>query len=221
MIGKIGAVKMLSAEKFWDKAAQSYAKKPIDDEASYAHTLGRTRHYLSPDDHVLELGCGTGSTALLLAGDVAHLTASDLSANMIDIGRTKAAGQGVTNITFITADLFDKALENGPYDCVLALNLLHLVGDVPAVITRINALLKPGGLFISKTTCRPDKAISPALLLIKSVLPLMQLLGKAPLVNFMAIEALETLITSQGFDIIEAGNKPASLPNRYIVARKK
>ena len=211
---------MQDTAKFWDKIAEKYARSPIADEDSYRYTLERTRSCLSPDDSVLEVGCGTGSTALLLAGDVGRITASDLSGNMIRIGSEKARDQGISNVTFVTAGLFDRAIENGPYDAVLALNLLHLLEDLPAAIGRINGLLKPGGLFISKTVCVPGPGIPLKYRLMKMILPLMQWIGKAPYVHFMAIEELERTISSGGFHIIETGNYPASPPSRYIVARK-
>ena len=51
---------MTDAATFWDKIAPKYAKDPINDVASYEYTLGRTLSYLTEDDSVLELGCGTG-----------------------------------------------------------------------------------------------------------------------------------------------------------------
>jgi ubiquinone/menaquinone biosynthesis C-methylase UbiE len=211
---------MQNAAKFWDKIAEKYAKSPIADEEAYTCALERTRSYLSPNDAVLEVGCGTGSTALLLAGDVRQITASDLSSNMIRIGSEKARDQGVSNVTFVAAELFDSTIENGPYDAVLALNLLHLLEDLPAAIHRINGLLKPGGTFISKTVCALGSGIPLKYRIMKMILPLMQFIGKAPYVNFMEIKDLEKIISSGGFKIIETGNYPASPPNRYIVARK-
>lgn len=209
---------MQDSALFWDKTAEKYAKSPIADEAAYAYTLDRTRSYLSADDNILEVGCGTGSTALLLAGDVGRITASDISPNMIAIGKEKARAQDIGNVTFITAGLSDGALGDGPYDAVLALNLLHLVEDVPAALRRIHGLLKPGGLFISKTVCVPKSGAPFKFRLIKMVLPLMQWFGKAPYVNFMEITELENRITSAGFKILETGTHPP--PSRYIVARK-
>jgi len=217
---------MQNAATFWDNVARKYAKSPIADMDAYTYTLERTRSYLSPDDTILEVGCGTGSTALLLAGDVGHITASDLSANMIKVGSDKAKEQGIPNVKFVKAELFDSAIDNdspdgspdGSYDAILAFNLIHLLPDTPAAIRRINGLLKPGGTFISKTVCQPGAGASLKFRLIKMILPLMQWLGKAPYVRFMEIAELEHIISSEGFKIIETGNYPP--PSRYIVARK-
>ena len=209
---------MIDAAEFWNRAAAKYAKSPIANMDAYSYTLERTRSYLSASDRVLEVGCGTGSTALLLAESVAHITASDLSANMIRIAADKARDQGISNVTAVTAGLFDSAIEGGPYDAVLAFNLLHLLEDSRAAVRRINALLKPGGTFISKTVCLPGSGAPLKFRVMKMILPLMQWIGKAPYVKFMDTEELEDLIASEGFKIVESGTHPA--PSRYVVARK-
>lgn len=204
---------------FWDRAAQRYAKSQIKDPGSYAYTLGRTRNYLRPADRVLELGAGTGSTAIELASSVAHVTATDISPEMIRIGREKAQEQGVTDIDFVVSESSVPSL-TGPYDAVLAHNLLHLVEDLPATLERVHALLKPGGLLISKTFCKPRGLGTPYYYFIRTVLPLMQLLGKAPFVAMLSIEELEAMIASAGFDLVESGDLPMKDVRRYIVARK-
>ena len=209
---------MQNAAEFWDKVAPKYAKSPIADMDAYTYTLERTRSYLSVDDTVLEVGCGTGSTALLLAGNVRHITASDVSPKMIEVGAQKAQDQDVSNITFVAAELFDSAIDDGPYDTVMAFNMLHLLEGPREAIRRINGLLKPGGLFISKTVCRPGAGAPFKYRFLRVILPLMQLIGKAPYVNFMKVQELEDMIASEGFKLIETGTYPP--PSRYIVARK-
>ena len=210
---------MQQAATFWDGIAEKYAKSPIRDVEAYEYTLGRTRSYLSSTDRALEVGCGTGSTALLLAGDVAHITASDISEKMIAIARQKADADGVSNASFVASDLFGPALDDGPYDAVLAFNLIHLIEDTPAVMKRMNALVKPGGLFISKTVCTPGKGTPWKFRLLKLIVPVMQWIGKAPFVRFMSIPELERHIEEAGFDILEFGDHPP--PSRYVVARKR
>lgn len=201
---------------FWDKIAPKYARSPIKDMAAYEYTLDRTRSYLRPTDKVLELGCGTGGTALKLADAVGHLTATDLSDVMLDVGRAQATE--VTNITFRRSDV--AGAPEGPFDVVMAFNLIHLIRDTDAALLDIHKRLKPGGLFISKTPCNPERRAPLGYRLLRLALPLIQRLGKAPYVNFMNVRAWDAKVTAAGFDIIESGNHPAHPPARYLVARK-
>lgn len=65
--------------RFWDRIARKYASDPIKDTAGYERTLARTRELLTHTDTVLEIGCGTGTTALKLAPSVQrrHLRRDD------------------------------------------------------------------------------------------------------------------------------------------------
>ncbi len=98
---------MPRADKLWDKVAAKYAKKPVKNMQAYTETIARTKVHLAQGDNVLEVGCGTGSTALLLAASVRQITATDISSNMIEIGRNKAKDQQVENVNFIQSTLFD------------------------------------------------------------------------------------------------------------------
>lgn len=208
---------MRSAAEFWDNAAKKYAQSKISDMDAYNKTLERTKSYLSPGDRVLEIGCGTGSTALLLSENVRQITASDISANMIEIGTGKAQNQGIENVRFVQAEIFDPVLEGEPYDAVLAFSILHLLEDTPAVMERLNTMLKTDGMFISKTVCLQEDGISFKTYMMKMIVPFLQLIGKAPYVKFMTLNELEETMTSAGFEIIETYNHALY---QYIVARK-
>ena len=69
--------------RFWDRIAPKYATDPIADLAGYEATLQRVQGLLSPQHDVLEIGCGTGSTALRLAPFTRSLLATDVSSQMI------------------------------------------------------------------------------------------------------------------------------------------
>ena len=205
-----------TSARFWTRLSRKYASQPVRDQAAYEKTLSRTVEHLGPDDKVLELGCGTGSTALLLAGGVGSYLATDFSEGMIGIAKEKLSGSGVANLSFLTADAFDKRLETETgYDAVLAYNFLHLVADTEAVLARSRALLKPGGLLITKTVCLGGKAW-----LFRPMIAVLRLVGKAPYVRMLTVAKLEDLIGQAGFEIIETGTYPASPPARFVVARK-
>ena len=61
--------------RFWNKLADRYSRRPISDEATYEKKLEITRQYFRPDMEVLEIGCGTGTTAIAHAPYVKHILA--------------------------------------------------------------------------------------------------------------------------------------------------
>ena len=92
-----------SDARFWDRTSRKYATGAIADQAGYERTLDRTRALLGSNDRVLELGCGTGTTALRLAGDVQEYLATDISAGMIAIANEKHAAGPIPALVFRTA----------------------------------------------------------------------------------------------------------------------
>jgi ubiquinone/menaquinone biosynthesis C-methylase UbiE len=204
---------MTQDAQFWNRIAPGYAKRPVGNPAAYEETLSRTRTYLSAEDHVLELGCGTGTTALKLAPHIGHIEGTDFSEAMIGIARDKAAAGGYDNVSFRVAGAVETGEE--PLDAVIAFNLLHLVPDIAAVAKQAHRALKPGGYFITKSVCLGESAI-PFRLLITP----MQWIGKAPFVHFLKFAELEGTIRDAGFEILETGDYPARPPNHFIVARK-
>lgn len=205
--------------RFWDRKAKGYAKSAIADVPAYEQTLERTRAHLRRSDKILEIGCGTGTTALRLAPEVAEMTASDISSKMVDIARDKAKAQGVDNVEFVSAGAHEQGVMARQYDAILAFNLLHLVDDLPGLLTQIHQALKPGGLFISKTFCVPD-GFSPKVALIRAILPLMQLIKQAPSVQFWRVQELDELILNAGFSAVEQGAYPENPPRRFLVVQK-
>lgn len=205
--------------RFWDRAARKYARDPIKDMAGYERTIARVRECLRQTDVVLEVGCGTGTTALRLAPGVARYVATDISGEMIAIAREKAAQEQCGNVEFsaVGSDPGTSPWPAGEYDAVLAFNLLHLVAGRPRYLRQIHDALKPGGLFISKTACLAEMNR-----LIRYAVPIAQMFGKAPTVAFFKGDALVDDIVKAEFSVVEQarhGTKPKD-PRIFIVARK-
>lgn len=98
---------MVQPNRFWDRHAKGYAKRPVADATAYQRKLKLTQDYLSPDLEVLELGCGTGTTALIHAPFVKHITGINISRNMLEIARAKAESGNVKNVTFQQSSIDD------------------------------------------------------------------------------------------------------------------
>ena len=126
---------------FWDRVAKRYAAQPVSDPAAYEVTLSRTASYLRADQTILEFGCGTGSTAVTLAPNVAQMLATDFSAKMIEFGQERARAAGLSNLKFQVCDL--ETAPVGPFDAVLAFNLFHLLPELDASLQKVAQRLKP------------------------------------------------------------------------------
>ncbi|MBF9061269.1 methyltransferase domain-containing protein [Rhodobacterales bacterium HKCCSP123] len=198
---------------FWNRAAPRYAAMPMRNPEAWEETLARVTACLSPGDHVLELGCGTGSTALRLAPRVARYIASDDAGAMVAL----AAERGADTATLqpLQARPGDGSLPPGPFDAVLAFNLLHLLPDLPAALAEAHALLKPGGLLITKTPC-----LGGRYRVLWPVVATLRLFGKAPPLRYLTPAALENSITAAGFTIEARDDLPRKPPSRFIVARR-
>ncbi len=200
--------------RFWDRIAARYAKRPVPDEAAYRKKLNKTRKYFRPDMAVLEFGCGTGSTALAHAPYVAHIRATDMSANMIQIARGKARAMNVGNVTFQQATIEELDVAGGSQDAVLGLSILHLLADKEAVIAKVHRMLKPGGIFVSSTACLGD-----TMPWFKVIGPIGRWLRLIPRVAVFTREDLEVSLTSGGFEI-DYQWQPGKGKAVFIIARK-
>lgn len=196
---------------FWNRMAKRYAERPVRDAAAYDAMLEDLAQRLSPEDRVLEIGCGTGTTALRFGGRVAEWRATDGAPEMI---RIAAAKPRVPGVTFTVADV-GHAFDAAPHDAICAFHILHLVPEMERTLTHIHAALKPGGLFISKTWCFAEMSWRFRLLM-----PLLRLFGLFPPVRKLRAESLRQAIRAAGF-VIEADLRfGSSSAAPYIVARK-
>jgi ubiquinone/menaquinone biosynthesis C-methylase UbiE len=209
--------RIADSARFWDRIARKYAANPVADMAGYERTLARTRAHLNSGHEVLELGCGTGTTALRLAPAVGRIVATDISPEMIAIAREKAAAEGCRNAFFEVAAPESAPWPDATFDAALAFNVLHLVAAREAALRSVHRLLKPHGLFISKTPCLGDMSR-----LVRIAVPVMQALGKAPHVAFFSAEGLEREIAAAGFEIVERARHASRGKDTrpFLVARR-
>ncbi len=202
------------SEKFWDRLAERYSKRPIADEAAYQKKLQITREHFRPDSEVLEIGCGTGSTAILHAPHVKHIRAIDISSKMIEIAQGKANAQNIENVTFERSTIDELSVPDRSVDAVLGMSILHLLENKEEVIARVYKMLKPGGVFVTSTACIGDD-----MKFFKVIAPVGKFLRLMPVVKVFTQQDLADSITDAGFEI-DYQWKPSKGAAVFIVAKK-
>jgi ubiquinone/menaquinone biosynthesis C-methylase UbiE len=203
------------SDRFWDRIAERYAKRPVADQAAYQKKLQVTRKYFQPNMAVLEIGCGTGSTAIAHAPYVKHILAIDTSSKMIEIARGKAEAGKVENVTFRQSTIEDFHAPDRSFDAVLGLNILHLLDNKEEVIAKVHRMLKPGGIFVTSTAC-----IGDTMKFFRFVVPIGKFFGLMPTVKVFTTKELENSLTGFGF-AIDYQWQPGKGKAVFIVARKR
>ncbi|MFE1973413.1 methyltransferase domain-containing protein [Streptomyces hygroscopicus] len=138
-----------STTAYWDAAAGDFDDEPdhgLRDPAVREAWAARLRGWLPerPGD-VLDLGCGTGSLALLAAEAGHRVTGVDRSSRMARLAREKLAGTGAT---VLVGDAAEPPVPERSFDVVLVRHLLWLLPDREAVLRRWVRLLRPGGRLV-------------------------------------------------------------------------
>ncbi len=202
---------------FWNNLADRYSRKPVDDPDAFDRKIAITKARMTPQDTVLDVGCGTGSLALRLAPTGAQLHGLDISTEMIRIANGKAAAKKVDNVTFHTGPFDDTftAFEPASLDGICAYSILHLVADRPAALDRIFRLLKPGGFFISSTVCLGGSWVPYG-----AMIRVMRFFGKAPTVEIVTAQTVADEIKRAGFVDVSQPDVGARPIVAFMVATK-
>ena len=198
-------------QRFWNRIAARYAARPLKNVPAYEAMLADVASRLKGSDTVLEVGCGTGGAEIRLAPGVAQWTATDFSTEMVQIAKAKPSGG---NVRFVVSDV-SNAFDGGPFDAICAFNVLHLVDDLPEMLIRIHAHLKPGGQLICKTWCFAD--VNWAL---RALFPVLRVFGLFPVAASLGATQLRQSIRDTGFEIVDVHLFGDYTQNPYIVACK-
>jgi ubiquinone/menaquinone biosynthesis C-methylase UbiE len=139
------------ARAYWDEQAASFDDEPdhgLRDPAVRAAWASLLRSRLpAPPAAVVDLGCGTGSLAVLLASAGYAVEGLDLSDRMVAAAAVKAHAAGVA-AGFRQGDASSPPFPAGSADVVLARHVLWALPDPDAALRRWTALLRDGGVLV-------------------------------------------------------------------------
>ena len=119
------------------------------EEAMLALTCARAQ--LADGLSILELGCGWGSLTLWMAEKYprARITGVSHSRTQREHILAEAKKRGLANVTVLTCDMNDLALEPGCYDRVVSVEMFEHMKNWPRLLASIARWLRPEGLFFA------------------------------------------------------------------------
>jgi ubiquinone/menaquinone biosynthesis C-methylase UbiE len=97
---------------------------------------------------VLDVGCGTGASALpaaFLVGPNGTVLGVDLAEKMLAKARSKAAQRHLQNVEFRLADMTELGLPDQHFEAIISVFSLFFVPDMQALVRELWRMVKPGG----------------------------------------------------------------------------
>ncbi len=119
---------------------------------------------------VLDVGCGTGITAVTAARTGATVTGLDLTPDLLAVAEDEAALARVTNVTWREGDAEAMPFTDASFDVVLS-SFGHMFTPSPEAVTKeLLRVAKPGAT-IAFATWAPESVVGQMLKAVGSVLP--------------------------------------------------
>lgn len=119
--------------------------------------LDRLIAIAQPQPHweMLDIATGGGHTALKFAPFVKRVTATDLTARMLEKARAFIIGQGVGNVVFQPADAEALPFDGGQFDLVTCRIAPHHFPHAAVFVKECARVLKPGGMLLMQDHVLP------------------------------------------------------------------
>jgi len=163
-------------------------------------------NYIAVGDKVLEIGCGTGTLAILCAEKGASVVGFDISPQMLSVANKKIRERDLTDriqLEEMGAIEMDEAFNSDTFDKIVsALVFSEFYSDEQKYVLReAYRVLKHGGLIIIADEVRPNSLAKRMLQLLVRI-PLMVITYILTQTSTRALKGIESAITSAGFQII-------------------
>jgi SAM-dependent methyltransferase len=120
-------------------------------QARLGNIQGHLRHLpIPPHGRVLDVGCGSGSMARLIAQSFpgASVMGVDVRSQYLDFARERARQQSIQNIAFQSAEASALPFEDASFDVVWAKYLLQWLRHPKNALAEMKRVTKPGGLVV-------------------------------------------------------------------------
>jgi SAM-dependent methyltransferase len=151
------------AKSIFAQRAEFYTTSAVHaDRAVLDHIVELARPKAT--DRVLDVGTGTGHTALAFAAHVAHVIATDITSEMMAQGEKLQAERGIENVEFRVADAHELPFDDDAFDIVTCRRAAHHFSDISRSLQEMTRVLKPGGRLVIDDRTVPEDDFADATL---------------------------------------------------------
>jgi len=100
-----------------------------------------------PGEQILDMAGGTGDVAFRMAARGARVTAADINADMLEVGKERAKRRGLTGLTWKVENAEALTFADATFDAYTIVFGIRNVTDIPAALREADRVLKRGGRF--------------------------------------------------------------------------
>jgi ubiquinone/menaquinone biosynthesis C-methylase UbiE len=178
---------------------------------------------LKSGERVLDVCCGSGASAIPAAemvGPSGSVVGIDLAENLLELARSKAKQQNLTNVQFQSGDITQLPFETGSFDAVVCVFGIFFVPDMTSALIELKRVLPPRGK-LAITTWGP-RLFEPANTAfwnsVRNFRPDLYK-GFNPWDRISEVDDLRSLLAEVGFEdlevIAESGSQPVNSPSDW------
>jgi ubiquinone/menaquinone biosynthesis C-methylase UbiE len=192
---------------FWDR----YGRRTVE------------RLQLRPGSSVLDVGCGSGASAIpaaTLVGPSGRVVGADLAGQLLELARTKAHANKLENIEFLEADMEQLGYPNESFDAVVCVFAIFFVPDMVKQVRELWRMVRPGGN-LAITTWGPrmfEPGSAAWWAAVKKYRPDLHTAFN-PWERIVTVPAVERLLSESGIAgaevVAEDGRQPLSSPDDW------
>ncbi|PLR29393.1 class I SAM-dependent methyltransferase [Chimaeribacter arupi] len=147
-----------AVEQQFGTQATAYLHSAVHAQGEDLQRLAR-RLAAHPQASVLDIGCGAGHASFVAAGQVAQVTAYDLSGEMLAVVAQAANARQLENIRVVQGAAESLPFADGEFDVVISRYSAHHWHDVGQALREVRRVLKPGGKVIVMDVVSPGHPV--------------------------------------------------------------
>ena len=200
-----------------EASLKTHSKHNLDDTGlSWGPLAAKAATYLSSQDSVLYIKCGTGKPACDIARYVKQIIGIDKASETVGLANWRAEQARLSNAHFQVADIFDEKVSGLKFDAIVAFDALDLTDNPTEVMSKLNQLLSCDGKLLLSYSC-----LGEGQSFFRNVRTLLARWGLATPCRHLSVAELENLVTGASFFIEEGGFSHQVTSEYFIVATKQ